>query len=286
MGLFGSLFGDSSGPVTPLPPVPPRYTTKYGVQIPFEEYNSPALNGLVPRLVRQDLNTYIPLTQPVEDDGFVATMNALGIPIMFITPYVYTRTLADDPTSTPPAFKTPDSLAHYMAASVKKYARKVAFWEIFNEPNAPAESNGGARSFTPAEYMSYLVPMSLAIRSSDPFTRVVAGATSGMPHDWHRQLASLGAAKYCDFLSFHPYGESTRSVVDSTLALQQIWGTTPLMCTEYGDADPIKAIAMHQALEGLVHTSVFFTLHGDPYGLIDAAGSDRASYSGAVKLFA
>ena len=288
MKLFDFLKPGALSSPDPNVPVPsiPRYTTQYGLQIPFVEYNTfPYLTDLSPRIVRQDLNTYIPFL-PYTNDSFVEAMHAARRDIIFITPYVYTHTVTDDMISMPPKFKTPAGLAAYMETIAAKYAGRVKGYEITNEPNAPAGSNGDSRSYTPAEYMQFLVPTSTAIRKQDPTVSIIGACTSGMALNWHRELAALGAAKYVNFISFHPYGESVRSISNSVLSLQQIWGDKPLMCTEYGDADAAKAIAIHKALSGLVHTSILFNLRGDPYGLIDSSGAKRTSYAEAKALFA
>lgn len=272
--FFRRLFG--SAPATPKAtfPEPPHYATRYGLEVAFK-YNiaPPDLSDLKPKIVRMDTSTY-----PGSNDTFLDAMKAQKIDVILITPYNY--------LSNP---RTADDAGIQMGIYAQRNRGKVWGYEVMNEPNAPAGSNGGSRFFAPGEYISYLSAISTALRRFDPATPVILGGTSGYALEWHRELARLGAAMFVDYVAFHPYGGEPSTVHDRVAELAHVWGK-PLICTEYGDPDPAKMIAMHKALDGLVHTSIIFTWHSidasDPYGLLDHTGAKRTSYESAKLLLA
>lgn len=270
--IFRRLFGGFNHHAdVPAVSEPPHYYTRFGLEVGFGFNNNPPdLSDLKPRVVRMDTSTY-----PGANDAFLTSMAKQAIDVILITPYDYLR-----------APKTAYEAAVEAGTIAARNKGKVWAYEVLNEANAPSGSNGGSRSFDPLDYMLYLTGISAAIRQADPNARIISSGTSGVAIEWHREIARLGAAKLVDFVSFHPYGSLPSQVHDNVSQLASIWGYKPIVCTEFGDPNPSRMIAMHQALDGLVHTSILFTYAGGQYGLTDDNGIRRTSYAQAKALFA
>ena len=253
-------------PPPPPPPAPRRYATRYGLEVAYGLHLSPVDFGdLSPKVVRMDIDV-----EPGAMDAFLTSLAAKSIDALLITPYDYLR-----------APRTAEQMAQELASFVARYRGRVWGYEIMNEANN-GSGNGSARSFSPADYFEYLKTLSSVVLVHDARAHCISSGTSGMAPDWHRALVALGAKNYVDFAAFHPYGQSPSTIARSVAELASIWGDTPLICTEYGDADPQAALDMHRALDGLVDTSVYFSWkYTPPYNLVGSS-----SYQPMKSLFA
>ena len=88
----------------------------------------------------------------------------------------------------------------YLTKIVQRYKDRVAYWEIWIEPNLPNYWLG-----TAAEYVGLLQVSYSTIKAADPNANVLGGAVSGSDYEYVRTLYSLGAKGYFDILSVHPY---------------------------------------------------------------------------------
>ena len=273
MGLFG-IDTANSGAKIPNVPAPPTYKTRFGLEVGFE-YNilPPDLSDLRPPIVRQDISTY-----PNRNDSFVSAMNAQRIDVLLVGIYDY---------QTNP--KTAQEMATFLSSVATRYKGNVWGYEIINEANVSTGANGGEVHMEPSTYYDYLLECSTAIRAADPNAKIVSSGTSGVALDWHRKLAALNASPLIDFAGFHPYGANPSNIGSSIAQLADIW-KKPLISTEYGSSNEIASLAMQNALDTLVHTSIFFTWEDSPslngYGLLDSNGARRGSYYAMKAKFA
>lgn len=120
-------------------------------------------------------------------------------------------TAAGRKTALPPV----DLWERMIAAVVSRYKGRIETYEILNEPNL---------YLTPAELMVYLKSAYRTIKKIDPSCRVVGACVTGdfNAHilEYGRALMGLGAAKYCDVISFHPYNnlfEDSRAPGDAMI---------------------------------------------------------------------
>lgn len=132
----------------------------------------------------------------------------------------YTPRWAGDPscagrTSCPPA--NADTFARFTAAAAARYAHLgLHTWEIWNEPNHPSFwSSPDAQ-----RYVSLLKATSTALRQTDDKAFILLGglAVTGtdaekggrISHlDFLERTLRLGAARYVDAVSYHPFGQPT-----------------------------------------------------------------------------
>ena len=98
---------------------------------------------------------------------------------------------------------------------VSRYKGVVRYFEIFNEPNL---------YFEPEEYVPYLKAAYESAKAANPDCIVVGicatGDHSGRLGEFFEACGKLGAFKYCDELSFHPYSAQLDS--DAIPAQEQI----------------------------------------------------------------
>ncbi|MEK6796201.1 MAG: sugar-binding protein [Spirochaetota bacterium] len=93
-----------------------------------------------------------------------------------------------------------DDWRNFVKAYAERYTGKIPYYEIFNEPNW---------YLSPEYYLEYLQVASEEIRKADPAAKIVGiCATSDDNADQNgfiEDCLKLGAAKYCDIITFHPY---------------------------------------------------------------------------------
>ncbi len=115
---------------------------------------------------------------------------------------------------TPPFAGAPTSVEEYAEFATlvaQRYARKVAAYEIWNEPNAYFF---WAPKPDPEAYTLLLQAAYPAIKAADPDAIVIGGVLGSIPNyedlyinpvDYLERMYDAGAAGYFDALSFHPY---------------------------------------------------------------------------------
>jgi len=150
--------------------------------------------------------------------------------------------------------------AAYLAG---RFKGKVAWWECWNEPNMWLylfpQTVPGEPQFAAATYLALLKPFSEAVHGADPRAEVLGGVTApyGMgttmgtpPQDFLQDLKLLGAAKWWDGISHHPYTPAGVSPMPAPLAkpnfpdltvslgnietLLRMFPEEPFYLTEYG----------------------------------------------------
>lgn len=149
----------------------------------------------------------------------------------------------------PPAAVEP--WREYVRRMARRYAGRVAAWEIWNEPDLRGESSIGVGwdegLREEPRYADYLAAAAEEIRAADPEAKVVAPAASSRPdrrtRRLYRQLESDGGWQAVDAVSFHANGgdRAVGAVEDSiTRHLRMLSRNAPSACarpvwiTEWG----------------------------------------------------
>jgi hypothetical protein len=103
-------------------------------------------------------------------------------------------------TSTHPPLD-PRTYATFLQRLIAHVGRKIGFYEVWNEPDLPRFWSHPS----PAQYVRLLRTAYAAVKEVAPWATVLAGATSGSDVSFINRMYDLGAAKYFDALSIHPY---------------------------------------------------------------------------------
>jgi len=100
--------------------------------------------------------------------------------------------------------------AHALAFLARRYGRRVAAWEVWNEPNQTAffVARRPARAYAHLLRVAYR-----AVKRADPSAIVVGGSLAEADHRFTDRVLSLGAARSFDAWSVHPYS-GDRSPLD------------------------------------------------------------------------
>lgn len=175
-----------------------------------------------------------------------------------------------DGASAPPA-----DLANwdtYVSAVVQRYKGRIAYYEMWNEPNLKKFFSG-----EPKDLSELTVRASRIIRQLDPKAKVVcAGITGTYGLDWLAKYLAAGAGDACDIVGYHLYTSHKKPevLVDLVTKIRKVQANTagaskPLWNTESGwlidhgvpiDAksagfdDNAKATSADQAIGFLVRT--------------------------------
>lgn len=103
--------------------------------------------------------------------------------------------------------------------------QSIDYWELGNEPE---------RGFFPgtlAQFVNdYMKPAYEVISAAN---EPVIGGGASYNVDIARQLNNLGYTNYCDYVGFHPYGESAEMVIERATTAKAIFGGKPLVVTEW-----------------------------------------------------
>lgn len=122
------------------------------------------------------------------------------------------------PADTTPLYLDEDrfeDFGRYAAEFVRRYAGRVHYVIIWNEPNLALE--WGFAPVDPAKYVEMLRVVTPMIRAANPDVQILAGALAptlappGSPDGMHdllylQAMYDLGAADYFDILAIHAYG--------------------------------------------------------------------------------
>ncbi len=109
----------------------------------------------------------------------------------------------------------------WLDAAAKRYADKIRYWELWNEPDGMAGlrlirgDDGKVKDIEyggePAWYFEYMRRSAPIIRRNIPDALIAAGALeskSGLETDFMEKMYALGARPYFDALSIHCYGSA------------------------------------------------------------------------------
>ena len=140
-----------------------------------------------------------------------------------------------------PVTDTANVWADFVAHTVRHYAGKVAFWEIWNEPDMRF-----FWSSSPSEYYQLLKVSYTVIKSVDPSARVVMAGMVVPDLTFLTQVVDAAAADasarsahgYFDIAAWHAYGP-VRAAYDNVRRVRSIlagagFGSAPIWVTEAG----------------------------------------------------
>lgn len=86
---------------------------------------------------------------------------------------------------------------------ITRYAEKITYWEIWNEPNTTWFWGGAPKA---SEYVELVKRTAQQIRALDPESKVIGGSLARLDVPYADTLFQLGIADDIDIFSFHPYG--------------------------------------------------------------------------------
>jgi polysaccharide biosynthesis protein PslG len=205
--------------------------------------------------------------------------------------------------ATPPALEHLDDFQAHLRAAVRRYPELAAV-EIGNEPNLPVFYGHDPR---PAHYVRWLEAGYEAVKSVRPDLPVLFGGVAGtddssggkIPYDtFLRRTHALGAARFYDAMSLHPYpepqdrpgylAEIERKVATVKRAMARGGaGGRPIWITEIGlwtraggprglseEAQAERTLAIYDALRRTpgIEAVVIHRLFDDPAGTGPEAG--------------
>jgi len=100
-----------------------------------------------------------------------------------------------------PAHLALEDWSNYVYHTVSHFKDRLHYWEVWNEP----QGFWSPKPTKPEDYFNLLKASWFAIKRADPTATVLAGGYSGIPYDFIERLYKLGAAKYFEVMSVHPY---------------------------------------------------------------------------------
>jgi hypothetical protein len=195
---------------------------------------------------------------------------------------------------------------NYVTDLATRCRGRVVDWEVWNEPPNFTDNK------MPAAYAAIVMPAYDALKAIDPAIQVGLAAQS-CHVNWLEQTILAGAKDHFDYLTVHPYetlglldqgfeGEFMAIVPTLRKMLRDVdpaRADAPILFTEIGQpvqgattpeqqaATVIKAYTMAIA-QGVKRVHWFEGIDGDsgPFGLLDASGTKRMSYSALTQLIA
>ena len=143
-------------------------------------------------------------------------------------------------------------------ARFEKYVRRlISFlgdrcntYEVWNEPNLTAFSS----DTSPEAYISFLKPISKAIRNENPKAYIAAPGLSGEALPWIERFLQLGGGQYIDAISFHPYlwvkgpddGEFASKLKGVNALIQKYSPGLEMIMSEFGWASNTAAVTRRE----------------------------------------
>jgi hypothetical protein len=129
----------------------------------------------------------------------------------------------------------PEDYATFLGRLAKKWAGRVAAWEIWNEEDSSAWWSGGP---DPAAYAQLLKATYPVVKAADPNATIVLGGLVGNDYPFLEDVYRAGGKGYFDAVGVHtdtacnvlsPYeflrGPDNRMIVDSFLAYREVHAT-------------------------------------------------------------
>ncbi|HEY8090053.1 MAG TPA: adenylate/guanylate cyclase domain-containing protein [Polyangiaceae bacterium] len=164
--------------------------------------------GCKGQIVRVDFDWYA--AEPAQGsydwsalDAVVAAATSKGLTVLATTGYTPTWASGGAANPTNNAVPVAGSYAAFVTAAVHRYAGRVTYWELWNEPNLSKFFSGTAQQYVD----SVLVPGAAAVRAACAGCKVVGPAlsTSGSAYaDW-MQTVLTKAPGSLDVVSGHDY---------------------------------------------------------------------------------
>ncbi|WP_321798798.1 cellulase family glycosylhydrolase [Caballeronia sp. J97] len=141
-------------------------------------------------------------TFPASIDQTVRLARELGLePLMILD---YGNPSYDDGRK-PVSPEAVQGYARYAEALVRHFGDKIRYYEIWNEWD---NGLGGTEPGRVDDYAALVKAAYPAIKKIRPDSIVLVGGVTekGLNNGWYERLAQLGALRYADGLSVHPYG--------------------------------------------------------------------------------
>ncbi len=118
---------------------------------------------------------------------------------------------------------------NYIKAVVSRYKGRITHYEVMNEPNLYLE---------PKQYVKYLKAAYEAAKSVDPQCKIVGfcstGDLGGQLIKFIDECCKLGALKFCDIVSFHPYHAR---LTGTPVSAQKMIHDLRKLLNEYGEGN-------------------------------------------------
>jgi hypothetical protein len=138
----------------------------------------------------------------------------------------------------------------YVRNVVTRYADRIRYWEVWNEPNI----HFWKPEPDPGQYAALLKLTHETIKAVEPKLQVMYGGTAGIPLDFIRKTLELGAAKHFDVMAIHPYSYPTPPDTSSRpeqlaklkAMLREFGATDRIWITETGWPTHVDAVAKEQ----------------------------------------
>jgi hypothetical protein len=170
-----------------------------------------------------------------------------------------------------------EEFGRYAERVARRYRGRVAAWEIWNEPNEATFWQS-----TPERYVRLMRAAYEGVKRGDPNARVIGGSLSGADLRYLQRLLQLGAARWMDALSVHPYSfgwtpEDAQLIAElrgMAAEMKRAGGSGQLWVTEMGiggagEATQARLLERTWTLllqSGVVSHAFWYTLYvpGDP----------------------
>ena len=98
----------------------------------------------------------------------------------------------------------------YVVETVRRYAGKVEWFEIWNEPDGIWCWKHGVNG---TEYGKFAIATAKAIREGDPEAKVIGGVNCLHQLDWITDMIATGAVKEMDGFTYHAYSPDERGTI-------------------------------------------------------------------------
>jgi hypothetical protein len=165
--------------------------------------------------------------KPFAEHGFSTIIANIGLPRDLL------KTVENQKKLSP---ETLHAWAAYLQQAIPPFKDQIRYWEIINEPNVGA----GLAKLPPEKYAALLHTAYETIKKIDPSLQVVGFALATADFDYVRACMQLGAGKWMNLFSWHPYRES------------------PDMPDVYADLNKMKALVKEGGFQGP-------TINGEQY---------------------
>lgn len=132
----------------------------------------------------------------------------------------------------------------YVRAVAERYRGRIAYYEIFNEPNL---------YLSPENYMTYLAAASEELRAADPGCKIIGFCSTGdlagegKSAEYLKPCFDRGGLTDADVVSFHPYDSRQLS---STRPADQMIATYRDLVNSYGRDNPLWNTELYYLSDG------------------------------------
>ncbi len=181
--------------------------------------------------------------------------------------------------------KDPELFRRYVAAVTKRYADRVGWFEVMNEPLYTTYAVPLRFGYKLEDYLQLLRDAYRTIKQAAPEARVIGGIGTWIGHQLVQDFIDAGGLQWCDAMDIHLYPSTIDpELYESELAatwqkMRQRGEAKPIWLTEFGcyaDDDPWKRpgqigdsamsranwASERAAAEALVQSAAVFLSHG------------------------